>query len=102
VRVEVPTKAGCTVRVSSKNIAQVERVGGEKGLRQACLILSGSAARTISEGKITLKIGGEEYGLIKSKGGCIWAAHQTAETMDSYQKLFTKLQKTPDKDLSCE
>lgn len=94
-----PPAGARTVRVSSKSMAQIERVGGDKGLRQACVILGGPA---LNSEKPVLKVGGEEYTVIKKKGGCIWAVHQTEETIEAFGKLYNKLAKTPDKEITVE
>lgn len=95
-KVEIKKGAACVV--SKATLAQMEKVGGDSGLRQAVIILR-RIGDIPQDGLLNVKVDGQVYKLARSgKEINLRVTSQTEATIEAYGELFNKLASTPDKE----
>lgn len=91
---------GPRVVVSKATLAQMEKIGGNAGLRQAVVICKGVTLPD-TECKVKVTVDGQEYVLDHSgKEFNFRVTRQSEEGLKGFEALFNKLAETPDKEFN--
>jgi len=95
---------GARVVVTQATLTHMSEIGGEAGNRQAVIICRGAAdLLPKTDGDVKVKVDGVTYTLHRSgKEFNFRVTTQTETTLPEYQKLFNKLETTPDKEFALE